>query len=130
MGAMLEWKRNVKGYCNICGSPRLVGVFNTDRDGGELWACTQCLDNASRLISKSADKITWDRQTMKLVNIYQEDIKKWQELYKDVDVFAVIEKWIPEWIIKNILVGKSVKSDYRKCIINWLKREQQKAIGL
>ena len=72
----------------------------------------------------------WDRQEMKLKNIYVEDIKTWESLYPALDVMYFIEKKIPEWIIKNILVGKSVKSDYRRFIMNWLKREQQKAIGL
>lgn len=130
MGAMLEWKENTKAFCNVCGEWKTVGKFITDRNGGDLWICTQCLDNASRLISKKEDRIFWDRQEMKLKNIYREDIKRWEELYPALDVMYFLEKKIPEWIIKNTLIGKSVKSDYRRFIMNWLNREQQKAIGL
>lgn len=117
-----------KEVCTSCGKYKTVGEFDFGYAVPQL--CCQCLDNASRIISKQTDRITWDRQESKLRNIYQEDIKAWEKLYPDVDVMRVIEKRIPEWIIKNVLVGKAVKSDYRRFIVNWLKKEQIKAVGL
>ncbi len=117
-----------KNVCGSCQKHKTVGEFDFGYKVINL--CCQCLDNASRTISKQTDRITWDRQESKLRNIYQEDIKAWENLYPDVDVMVVLEKRIPEWIIKNVLVGKAVKSDYRRFIINWLKREQIKAVGL
>jgi hypothetical protein len=92
--------------------------------------CTACLDNASRLISKEADRIFWNRDLNKLENIYVEDIKAWEKLYPNVDVIKVVDKDIPEWIMKKIRTKKAIKSDYRKTIMNWLKKQQIKAVGL
>jgi hypothetical protein len=117
--------------CDGCNKKKaVVGEFVDDTLGMGRYFCPTCLDNASRLISKKADMIYWDKREMKLKGIYQEDIKRLEELYPGVDVFRVIEKDIPEWIIKKQLVGKTVKSDYRKTIMNWLKKEQLRAVGL
>ena len=117
-----------KGICLGCGKDKQLAAIETGRI--IIHVCARCLDNASRLIAKKADKLKWNRSTMKWENLYQEDIKEFERLYPKVDVFHVLEKEIPEWINKQILSGKTVKSNWRSFILRWLANEQKKAIGL
>jgi len=123
---MFEPIRIERRVCVGCNKIKTVGFFTT----GLIALCSSCLDNASRLISKKADRIYWDREKSKLENVYVEDIKAWEKLYPNIDVIKIVDKDIPEWIMKKIRTKKVVKSDYRKTIINWLKKEQAKAVGL
>ncbi len=119
-----------RGKCDGCNKKKTIGVFSFGSDAGEVFICPQCLDNASLAITKKADKITFNWETNKFKNIYQEDIKIWEGLFKELDVIWFIENEIPEWMFKNRTRKITKKSDYRKFITNWLKREQMKAIGV
>ena len=128
---MFEPERILRGRGNYCGKTKTVGRFKIDASILTpiiTDICTQCLDNASRLICKKTDKIKWNRAEMRFENIFQEDIKAWEALFPMLDVMEIIEKKAPEWIIRKCMSGRAVKSDYRSFIMNWLKRDAARAV--
>ena len=125
---MFELLNTQRDICDGCGKTKLVGCFDLGHSCLDI--CPACLDKASLAISKKADKITFNWETNKFENIYQEDIKIWEGLFKDLDVIWFIEKGIPEKMFTNRHKKLYHKSDYRKMITNWLKKEQLKAIGV
>ena len=129
---MFEIDKVLTDTCHVCGKRKTVGLFNISSaiQIRHVPICPACLDNFSRLICKQTDKIKWNRATMKFENIFQEDIKAWEALYPGLDVMEIIEKKAPEWIIRKCMSGEAVKSDYRRFIMNWLKRDAARAVGL
>ena len=53
-------------------------------------------------------------------------VKAWEKLYPDVNVLNVLLIHIPRWLDK--MEGKRItrKKDWKRTIVNWLKREQDK----
>ena len=125
---MREYKNNEIAVCYVCGHHKVVGRFEIHNNIFRI--CPACLDNFSRLIAKKADKIKWNRATMKWENLYKEDIQEFERLYPNVDVLHHIEHTMPEWINKQILAGKAVKSNWRSFILRWLAKRQREAVGL
>ncbi len=114
--------------CESCGKHKTVGEFDMGRIS--IYLCCACLDNASRLIANKADKLYFDRDTGKFINLYKEDIQAWEKLYPNVDVIWIVEIAMPRWLASKTGLKKSKKSNWKNFLHNWLKREQMKAVGV
>ncbi len=125
---MFEFCDTRKGVCDNCKKNKIVGVFDVGQH--DIWLCPQCLDNFSRQIANKADKLYFDRDAGKFINLYKEDIQAWEKLYPNIDVIWWIETGIPRWLNEKKGQKKSKKSDWNDFIGNWLKREQMKALGV
>lgn len=84
-------------------------------------------------------KIDFDFETMKWKNVTLSQIQIWQELYKGIDVMRIVGKDIPCAIDRQVdrIDGKIIikgwvqgKTDWKRTITNWLKREQAKLQGV
>ncbi|MFH0857575.1 MAG: hypothetical protein V1848_02395 [Candidatus Magasanikbacteria bacterium] len=125
---MFEFSNTHRDVCEGCGKTKIIGCF--DIGGLYLNFCSSCLDNASRQIANKADKLYFDRDAGKFINLYKEDIKEWERLYPNIDVIWWIETGIPRWLNKKKGQKKSKKSDWNDFIGKWLEREQMKAVGV
>lgn len=63
---------------------------------------------------------------MKWEGITVEQVKTWEKLYPDANVIQQVTVEIPRWLDK--MEGKRItrKKDWKRTIVNWLKREQEK----
>ena len=66
-----------------------------------------------------------------------EQIEIWEKLYPNTDIERVLRYDIPRWIDGKIISREPLrvkaiarKKDWKTTIVNWLKREQVKEIGL
>lgn len=77
-------------------------------------------------MSNSSTKIKWNWETMKWEGITVEQVKTWEKLYPDANVIQQVTVEIPRWLDK--MEGKRItrKKDWKRTIVNWLKREQEK----
>lgn len=125
---MFEFIRAERNTCFSCGKKKTIGVINIFDNW--IYICPQCLDNTSRQIANKADKLYFDRDTGKFINLYKEDIQAWEKLYPNIDVIWWIETGIPRWLNRKKGQKKSKKSDWNNFIGKWLEREQLKAIGV
>jgi hypothetical protein len=87
----------------------------------------------------SSTKISFDFATMKWKGITLEQLQLWENLYDNVDIERVLRFDIPQWLDKQVIVcspghvkvnKKAQKRNFKMFIVNWLKREQMKALGL
>lgn len=140
----LVWLSNIKGYCSICQNVKTVGVFGFDEF--DVNFCADCLANAVRdvdpcyiMAPRAVSKISFDFNKMEWKGITLGDIKEWEKLYTDIDVDAEIQQYmIRDWLDKKVvsrnpLIVKDklmLRKDWRKTIINWLKRSQAEAVGM
>lgn len=127
---MFEFIRVDRAVCDGCGVGKTVGIFNIYEDKPYVWLCSVCLDNASRQIANKADKLYFDWDAGKFINLYKEDIQAWEWLYPNIDVIWFIETAMPQWLMSAKGRKKSKKSDWNRFANNWLQREQLKAIGV
>jgi hypothetical protein len=67
-------------------------------------------------------KISYSFEKKKWENISLEDLKGWKEAYPAVNIELEL-KAMGEWLLSNPL---KKKTNYRRFIVNWLKREQDK----
>ena len=77
-------------------------------------------------MSSSSTKIKWNWETMKWEGITVEQVKTWEKLYPDANVIQQVTVEMPRWLDK--MEGKRItrKKDWKRTIVNWLKREQEK----
>ena len=77
-------------------------------------------------MSNSSTKIKWNWETMKWEGITVEQVKTWEKLYPDANVIQQVTVEMPRWLDK--MEGKRItrKKDWKRTIVNWLKREQEK----
>ena len=63
---------------------------------------------------------------MKWEGITVEQVKTWEKLYPDANVVQQVTIEMPRWLDK--MEGKRItrKKDWKRTIVNWLKREQEK----
>jgi hypothetical protein len=63
---------------------------------------------------------------MKWEGITVEQVKTWEKLYPDANVIQQVTVEMPRWLDK--MEGKRItrKKDWKRTIVNWLKREQEK----
>ena len=69
------------------------------------------------------EKIYFDYEALKFVNITDSHTKRWKDAYPAVDVLIELRQ-MEIWADSN---RKNRKSDWQRFIINWLKRSQDKA---
>jgi hypothetical protein len=84
-----------------------------------------------------AGRITFSFLTMQWGGITFEQVEIWQHLYPDINVPLILKVAIPRWIDRHIVSRQPLKvhriaqkRDWKKTIVNWLKKEQIKAVGL
>ena len=74
--------------------------------------------------------ISFDWNTMKFTGLeYGKDIKSWEILFPDIDILQEFNK-MAIWLNTNKNNNKSKKKDWNAFITRWLKKAQQKAVGL
>jgi len=71
-------------------------------------------------------KITFNWSTLKWEGITVAEVKAWEKLYPDVDVVREITFKMVWWLDKVKGTKKANKRAWRKFIVNWLKREQER----
>ena len=84
-----------------------------------------------------AGRITLDFLTMEWKGITFEQVEIWRKLYPDINVPSILKVDIPRWIDRHIVSRQPLKvhkiaqkRNWKKTIVNWLKKEQIKAVGL
>ncbi len=130
---MFELLNTMRILCDGCGKHKLVGVFDASLIQGvakHIVICPACLDKASLAITNKADKLYFDRDTGKFINLYKEDIQELERLYPNIDVIWMIETAMPRWLNGTKGKKKSNKSNWNTFMNNWLKIEQLKALGV
>jgi len=77
-------------------------------------------------MSNSSTKIKWNWEAMKWEGITVDQVKTWEKLYPDANVIQQVTVEMPRWLDK--MEGKRItrKKDWKRTIVNWLKREQEK----
>lgn len=72
--------------------------------------------------------IKWNREKRHWEGITVEQVKIWEELYPDVNVVQELTVEMPRWLDKKD--GKKIarKKDWKATIVNWLRKEQQRAV--
>ncbi len=125
---MFELLNTHKRVCEGCGRNKLIGCISTGTS--YLFICCACLDNASRQIANKADKLYYDRDTGKFINLYKEDIQELEKLYPNIDVIWMIETAMPRWLASKAGLKKAKKSNWLTFVHNWLKHAQARAIGV
>jgi hypothetical protein len=60
--------------------------------------------------------------------MYAEDIERWEKLFPDVDVAHEVLKEMPIWLEKMRNTKLAHKKNWNRTILNWLKKEQIKAV--
>lgn len=79
-------------------------------------------------IERDRDKnITYDASSRRWFNITAADMEAWVKAYPTCDINTELAK-AGEWIIANPAKGK--KSNYRRFIVNWLSRSQDRGGGM
>lgn len=76
----------------------------------------------------SATRIKFCWETMSWQNITVDQVKIWECLYGDVDVPNEIKVKMIRWLDKWKGTKKVHKKNYARFIVNWLAREQAKAV--
>jgi len=74
-------------------------------------------------LSKAKD-IQFDFNEMKWRGITIDQVKFWEDAYPNVDVVGVLTKKMPAWMDAN--PHKARKKNYKRFIVNWLSREQDR----
>ncbi len=79
--------------------------------------------------------IKWNFDTAAWQGITVERVQLWEMLFSNTDVIRVLKVDIPRWLESqkqdNGKVNrKARKSNWHRFIVNWLNREEQKAIGI
>lgn len=69
------------------------------------------------------DGIDFDAHSRRWTNIQPSDLEAWAKAYPACDVSTELAK-AGEWIIANPAKGK--KSNYRRFLVNWLSRQQER----
>ena len=77
---------------------------------------------------KDPNPITFDWETFKWSGITKATVMRWEATFPDVDVVNEILMNMPLWLEKNQTVKSSHKKQWRKFIMNWLRRAQIKAV--
>jgi len=75
------------------------------------------------MVTKS-NKITFNFGTLKWEGITVDQVKLWESAYPDVDVVDVLLKKMPCWMDSN--PRKAHKRNYKRFIVNWLSRQQDR----
>ena len=69
-------------------------------------------------------KISFNFDILKWENITIDQVKFWEEAYPDCNVVDILTKKMPVWLDAN--PQKAHKKNYKRFIINWLSRQQEK----
>jgi hypothetical protein len=76
--------------------------------------------------AKRAGTISFNFDTMKWDGLMVSQIEVWQRLYPHISIMQEVTESIPRWLDKNKENKKAHKRAWRKFIVNWLKRENQR----
>jgi len=74
--------------------------------------------------AKKEDKISFDYETKRFLNVTDDLRTRWQEAYPAVDVLSELRR-AEAWADAN---PKNRKSNWKRFLINWLTRAQDKAV--
>lgn len=77
----------------------------------------------------SSKKIKWNFEQHKWEGITKSQAMLWEQLYPDVDITKVLQLDIPQWLDKKSDTKIIRKKNWKRTICNWLKKEQEKAVG-
>lgn len=80
-------------------------------------------------LSKNSIRFNFDLMEWQGIDV-ERDIKVWERLYPDIKVISVVTVDMIQWLDKVKGTKKANKRNWRKFIVNWLKREQQRRVGL
>ena len=81
--------------------------------------------SSSTSTSKNINTIVWDAEKKDFSGITTEDMQKWREAYPALEIQEQIYK-AREWVKAN---PKNKKSNWKRFLINWFSRAQDKAPG-
>lgn len=75
-------------------------------------------------MTTSDHKITFNFELLKWEGITVDQVKLWESAYPNLDVVDILTKKMPVWLDAN--PQKARKKNFKRFIVNWLSREQQK----
>ena len=75
---------------------------------------------------KRAGTIKFNFDSMKWEGLTVSQIETWQKLYPHISIMQEVTENIIRWLDKNKENKKAHKRAWRKFIVNWLKRENQR----
>lgn len=73
-------------------------------------------------------RIRFDWLSMRWEGITVEQVRLWEKLYEDIDVVNEITVEMVRWLDKVKGTKKANKRAWKKFIVNWLKRAEQRAV--
>jgi len=76
-------------------------------------------------MSTNVHKITFNFETMEWENITVEQVKMWENAYRDCDVIEILTKRIPVWLDANPQKACKYKN-WKRFIVGWLSRQQER----
>ncbi len=75
-------------------------------------------------MSSNVVNIQFNFSTLKWEGITVEQVKFWENCYPEVDVVDTLTKKMPAWLDAN--PQKAKKKNYKRFIVNWLSRQQER----
>jgi hypothetical protein len=85
----------------------------------------------------NSGRIGFDFKEMRWLGITLDQVLIWEKLYPEVDIPRVLKQDIPQWLDKKVISRDPLKvaqvarkKNWKQTIVNWLKKEQMKAVGL
>ena len=72
----------------------------------------------------SSKKIEFDFDALKWRGLTVTQIQFWEGCFPDCDVIKILTKKMPAWLNAN--PSKAKKSNWKRFIVNWLAREQER----
>jgi hypothetical protein len=111
-------KRWVRKLNKMCESPD--SSAETERGSGKTEPYNIVSSNV--LSHKKKSEIQFDAAGRRWIGIEPEDIDRWKSVYPACDIPVELDRMI-EWLLAN---PTKTKSNYRRFIVNWLSRTQDR----
>ncbi len=70
------------------------------------------------------DIISFNFEQLEFEGITVSQVRFWEDAYPDVNVVDALTKRMPAWLDAN--PAKAHKKNWKKFIVNWLSREQER----
>lgn len=126
-------ENNLRVLCQSCNGRRNAGLRWSKEENGwvidshpignlKIGRLSHLNSNTNYNSNNNTLAISFNFETRKWENITKEDIKSWEETYPACSIKLCLSQ-MREWLIAN---PKKKKSNYRRFIINWLNREQDR----
>ena len=118
---MIQHIENKKDQCPTCERVTKIGLFRSE-DGSYFIVCRDCMQALTDKITKTKKQpIVFNKSTKEWEGLVGTEMEEWMEEYEGVAVVDELLK-MRDWIIKCEDKKRTNKRDWRRFILNWLRR--------